>query len=1258
MKIKKIIAVVVCLAMMMVQFQTMSANTEAANTETAGAYYVSASGSDENAGTSAENAFATVKNAVAAIETADGSNTIKILGDYSLTAADLGVIHAKTVVIEGNDDTAKLSIGDSLYAGGPFTFQNITLYYAANQCVIYANGHEVVFGEGVTTAGSAGSWDLFQNMVSTGGYANAVTYGAAHKLTINDGDYYRLYVGDNALADNAASIIPGLNFTMNNGFVYQFLLGGDGWGGRWGTNSYTDDVNLTFNGGSVGAKGVALAKYSEGLAYFQGGTDFNGNALQIIMNNGTKIALDGITADNVAACNGSLYILKCANQQGSTLEATDEAGTYQVNGDMAAVATDGTTTYTSEDGTLKVPAGTYQVSFEERKHIDTFYVSTTGDDTNDGTSAETAFATVKKAVEAIEAADGSNTIKIVGAYELTSADFGAVHTKNVVLEGNNAEGQLNIACNLFAGGPLTFQNITLYYTANNCVMYANGHDVVFGSGMKIAGSGENAGWWSFQNMISTGGYADAVTYNAAHELTINSGDFYRLYVGDSALADNTTSIIPGLNFTMNGGYVFQFLLGGDGWGGRWGTNSYTDDVNLTFNGGSVGTNGVALAKYSEGLSYFQGGTNFNNNALQIIMNNGTQIALDGITADNVAACNGGLYILRCENQPGNTLAATEKAGTYQVNGGKTAVATAKSDGKVYISENGVLTVPAGEYDVTYSEKPYYTNNGENIEFLEDCTLDLSGMKHTNKEGQLFVGWVNADGNGVKGTTFTKGTILNAKYIAFDVKNDFVVSGKQLKKADKDVPTTLRFHVVLKNEAYQELSSAVTVSEVGGLSILSETLGLGDLTVDTQDAEKTTITGAASNFGITASNIEKTNYKKQYTIKGYIRYMDLNGYAQVLYTDYVVGSVYETAKGILAMNWISDKDRAYFEAIRDHVEVTMKEEYLGRARTNVSIDWTTLGMDNPYAAFYRFDNGLVVREVNIDTGLGGDTVEIVQATDFHYNYCNAKDFEEKNPSIMSTYYQRGLYPNGASAEISAKCMEYGSFFDQTVVTGDTLDYMSWGAMELMQKHIWDPYPDTLALLGNHDPVRVMGLPNDVQDPTTVESRFEILQQNWKHDIYYTSRLIKEKVLVIQMDNGQNKFWDVQVDKLRSDLERARVNGYTVLIFTHEALSTGNPEDKAGKPIYKGWDGEEYVANFYDGFGDQVGYNATGATKEVYDLITSNADVVKGVFTGHQHVDYYTEIQAKTSDGTSAVIPQYSLCGCSATGEGHVLKINVK
>lgn len=74
--------------------------------------------------------------------------------------------------------------------------------------------------------------------------------------------------------------------------------------------------------------------------------------------------------------------------------------------------------------------------------------------------------------------------------------------------------------------------------------------------------------------------------------------------------------------------------------------------------------------------------------------------------------------------------------------------------------------------------------------------------------------------------------------------------------------------------------------------------------------------------------------------------------------------------------------------------------------------------------------------------------------------------------------------------------------------------------------------------------------------------------------------------------------------------------------------------------------------------QTSLSTTDSTpKQVYDIITNNADVIKGIFCGHVHNDHYVEVKAKTSDGQDAVIPQYVLTA-AFYDKGHVLKITVK
>lgn len=179
-----------------------------------------------------------------------------------------------------------------------------------------------------------------------------------------------------------------------------------------------------------------------------------------------------------------------------------------------------------------------------------------------------------------------------------------------------------------------------------------------------------------------------------------------------------------------------------------------------------------------------------------------------------------------------------------------------------------------------------------------------------------------------------------------------------------------------------------------------------------------------------------------------------------------------------------------------------------------------------------------------------------------------------------------------------------------IYGDTLDYLSHGAMEIMQREIWDRYPQAMA---SHDMTRKMQ--GKVIDPTPREEREKILQDFWPHNIVYASRILKNKVCCAVLLNDLRLLRECIYEPLKKDIEWARENG---------------------------------------GVG---GYEADEATKKIYDLIVNSADVVRGVFAGHHHNHMYLEILGKTPDGQDRIIPQY-VNTASAYDNGHVMRILVK
>jgi hypothetical protein len=303
--------------------------------------------------------------------------------------------------------------------------------------------------------------------------------------------------------------------------------------------------------------------------------------------------------------------------------------------------------------------------------------------------------------------------------------------------------------------------------------------------------------------------------------------------------------------------------------------------------------------------------------------------------------------------------------------------------------------------------------------------------------------------------------------------------------------------------------------------------------------------------------------------------------------------------------------------------------------------------------YKLENGVFVREITIDSGKGGLPVEIVQLTDIHINYCTAEDLED--PVLKSTYENRKWLANFKVKDNLLRCLRYADGADQLVITGDLLDYLSLGAIEKAQEYIFDPYPNVMACLGNHDPVKKMQ--GTVAETTTLEERLAVLTEVWPHDAYYESRVLGEKAMLIVMDNasegGIGSFHESQLPLLEADLTLAREKGYSVLLFYHIPLSTGNPVDKKVKATLVG-DTSATERNFFDAC---VGRTTPGVSGEIYRLIVNNADLIKGAFCGHHHSDFYTEIYGKGIDGSIVTIPQYAVTGVPYVN-GNVMKITVK
>ena len=365
------------------------------------------------------------------------------------------------------------------------------------------------------------------------------------------------------------------------------------------------------------------------------------------------------------------------------------------------------------------------------------------------------------------------------------------------------------------------------------------------------------------------------------------------------------------------------------------------------------------------------------------------------------------------------------------------------------------------------------------------------------------------------------------------------------------------------------------------------------------------------------------------------------------------NVYKKARAVVF-------DNRFDTAFREELYAALEEIKEKHRRYGQTYD-VVGSKENPNWWIYAYENnGPMVREVRIKSKKPGmKPLEIVQFSDPHFNYCNEADFAEANPALMSTFQNRHWHAHGDSVDVVNRSFAYAAMSDQTIVTGDILDYLSRGGQELTQKHLFWRDANLLAAIGGHEFTRQMQ--GEVKDSSTPESRYAVLQSFWCNDIFYESRLLGGRVLAVVLDNGSTaKYTQSQYYRLQADIASARQNDWILLIFQHEPLCTANPAETNVEFIRP--NDPHCSHNFFE---DYIGGTYTKTvqkdewTMKTWELIRQSSDVIKGLFCGHLHCDFYTEVlgidQNGAPDGT--VIPQYILTATVYDNLGHMLKITV-
>lgn len=298
----------------------------------------------------------------------------------------------------------------------------------------------------------------------------------------------------------------------------------------------------------------------------------------------------------------------------------------------------------------------------------------------------------------------------------------------------------------------------------------------------------------------------------------------------------------------------------------------------------------------------------------------------------------------------------------------------------------------------------------------------------------------------------------------------------------------------------------------------------------------------------------------------------------------------------------------------------------------------------------------LRLVDIDIEGDGEPIEIFQISDVHFSSI----YDDEDSTVKASYAEWGdlknsngeLVDNDDTIATFKRCVNYAADADRIVVTGDIANFYSRANLDTIEKYVFNPLENInpsmsakiIAVGGNHD--ATFPLPSaNVGIHESNRNDLAELYEEYSQNLDYYSEIIDGRVMIIQMDNAtrhdvsSERFTEAQRVALENDIAVAKENGYTVLIFCHIPLPTQNSAD-----------------GYYTDY-DLDSYKSDGPSKSVYELITNNADVIKGYFAGHNHGDAYSEIKAKTSDGKLAFIPQYVL-NAMYKSDGAMVKITLK
>ncbi len=564
------------------------------------------------------------------------------------------------------------------YFNGPIVFENVNINVASSsyQYSVYLCGSDVTIASDVDIWGVkyarlyTSTYDYVNKKIPV--YTEAQTLNYNYSGT-NVWPYFVIGGRVEATYDND------FNLNYNNPNTAQTIS----LGGTFAAN-YVATFNKNLNLNFLASKGITLEETV-------GGVKFGENAaVQIINSTGNTVDYSALEADFATV---DTYVFTNNTGIKDLIAFTDKAGEYAVDTlkyNVIATAADGTE-FPAKDGKLAVEPGKYNLTVKTNSKEVYYYISANATGISDGTK-DAPFKTIGQALtKAVADADAgyynfaNSTVyfKILDTAPVVYSDASGIAFNfklNISSDISGAALANNATATVNFCGPVTLENIDLQMNKAD-TFYFNANDFIVGEGAEVVAPDMSAD--SAQTYFVLG--AGATEKTADEEVNVSYVDNGTRNITFFALGGGaTTNYDADLNFTFNAPHYQKIRLGTVSSGYAY----YNKNVNLNFQS----ANGIDLVKGNDRFVFAKDA------ALQIINSTGKAVNFEG--ALQTALANVPTYVITNNTGIKDIITFTEKAGEYKVDTAKYQITAVKDDGTKYPAKNGLLTVPAGEYELS------------------------------------------------------------------------------------------------------------------------------------------------------------------------------------------------------------------------------------------------------------------------------------------------------------------------------------------------------------------------------------------------------------------------------------------------------------------------------------------------------------------------------------------------------------------------------